>query len=46
VKQCNTQNRQLWLEIDRVANLEEELIEALSINLIIAFNNKSAELKV
>ena len=46
VKQCNTQNRELWLEIDRIANLEEELIEALSVNLIIAFNNKSTELKV
>ncbi|XP_028401255.1 uncharacterized protein LOC114524364 [Dendronephthya gigantea] len=45
VKQCNTQNRELWLEIDRIADVEEELVEALNINLIIAFNNKSAELK-
>ena len=45
VKQCNTQNRELWLEINRIANVEEELIEALSVNVIIGFQNKSTELK-
>ena len=46
VKQCNTQNRELWLEIDRIANLQEELIEAISVDIIIGFENKSTELRV
>ena len=46
MKQCNTQNRELWLEIDRIANLQEELIEAISVDIIIGFENKSTELRV
>lgn len=34
------------MEIDRIANVQDEIIEALSDDLPIAFNNKSAELKV
>ena len=46
VQQCNHRNRALWLEIVRIADVQDELVEALSTDVIIAFNNKSTELKV